>query len=172
MTAEDVIELYNLFEENGIETWIDGGWGIDALIGHQTRDHNDLDIAIRHSKVGKLRELLEARGYKDVPRDDTRDCNFVMGDSEGREVDIHTSEFDENGKNIFGVAYPKESWTGTGTINGQTVKCIAPEWVIKFHEDYEPDADDLKDIKVLCEALGLKPPKSYIGKPGFETKAG
>ena len=33
--------------------------------------------------VHKLRELLETRGYKDVPRDDTHDCNFELGDDQG-----------------------------------------------------------------------------------------
>ena len=33
MTAEDVVALYGLLEELGIEIWIDGGWGVDALLG-------------------------------------------------------------------------------------------------------------------------------------------
>lgn len=45
MESNDVVKLYKLFEENGIEVWIDGGWGIDALLGEQTRPHQDLDIA-------------------------------------------------------------------------------------------------------------------------------
>ncbi len=113
MQAEDVIKLYNLLQENYIEVWIDGGWGIDALIGNQTRLHKDLDIAINHKDKPKLRELLEARGYKDVERDDTSDWNFVLSDGE-REIDIHTFIFDDKGNNIYGTAYPKESLTGTG----------------------------------------------------------
>lgn len=31
--TKDVTEIYNLLEENGIQVYIDGGWGIDALIG-------------------------------------------------------------------------------------------------------------------------------------------
>jgi Aminoglycoside-2''-adenylyltransferase len=44
MTAKDAIELYKLFEQHGIKVWIDGGWGVDALLGHQTRKHDDLDV--------------------------------------------------------------------------------------------------------------------------------
>lgn len=51
MSAEDAIELYNLFRSHGITVWIDGGWGVDALLGRQTRHHEDLDIALRHSDV-------------------------------------------------------------------------------------------------------------------------
>ena len=65
-----------------------------------------------------LRGLLVARGYRDVPRDDTRDCNFVLGDRDGRLVDFHSFTFDEHGRNVFGVAYPLESLTGRGSIGG------------------------------------------------------
>ena len=41
MPAETVVELYQLFERNGIEIWIDGGWGVDALLSKQTREHPD-----------------------------------------------------------------------------------------------------------------------------------
>jgi lincosamide nucleotidyltransferase A/C/D/E len=79
MTANDVVEIVQLFNQNHLEVIIDGGWGVDALLGEQTRTHGDLDIAIQHKDVAQVRALLEARGYKDVPRDDTRDCNFVYG---------------------------------------------------------------------------------------------
>jgi lincosamide nucleotidyltransferase A/C/D/E len=113
-------------EQNDIEVYVDGGWGVDALLGEQTRKHEDLDIAVPHRFVPKLREILEARGYDDVSRDDTRDCNFVLGDDKGHLVDIHSYTFDENGKNIFGVAYEPHHLTGSGEINGYPVKCPPP----------------------------------------------
>lgn len=162
MEANDILNLYNLFEENGIEVWIDGGWGIDALLGKQTRPHKDLDIAIYHKDKPKLLKLLKDRGYKDVGRDDISDWNFVLSDGE-REIDIHTFIFDDKGKNIYGTAYPKESLTGSGTINGVSVKCIPPEWVIKFHAEakYEPKEKDIQDVNAICDKFGLELPKNY-----------
>ena len=133
MSEDAVIELIQLFEQNGLEIFIDGGWGVDALLGEQTRAHGDLDIALQHRDVPKLRELLEARGYKDVPRDDTRDCNFVMGDDKGHEIDFHSYTFDDHGTLIFGVEYPIDSLTGSGSIKGHPIKCISVEWAVKFH---------------------------------------
>lgn len=72
-TAEDAIELLQLLDQNSIKVHIDGGWGVDALLGEQTRSHSDLDIAIGHKDAAMVRTLLETRGYRDVPRDDTRD---------------------------------------------------------------------------------------------------
>src|SRR6266852_718171 len=120
MTAEDALELYALFEKNGIAVCVDGGWGVDALIGRQTRLHADLDIAIEHKDVPRVRELLEIRGYTDIARPDTRDCNFVLGDASGREVDVHSYTFDASGNLVYGIAYPPDSLMGTGTIDGHS----------------------------------------------------
>jgi len=49
MPAVKAVELYQMFEENGVEIWVDGGWGVDALLEDQTREHTDLDIAIDHT---------------------------------------------------------------------------------------------------------------------------
>lgn len=161
MEVKRVIELLELLRENNIDVIVDGGWGVDALLGKQTRPHNDLDIAVSHKDVSKLRELLRNKGYSDIPRDDTRECNFVLGDKEGNQVDIHSYLFDENGNNIFGVLYLPEHFTGTGTINGYSVKCISAEWAVKFHAGYEFDQSDYKDALALCKSFGIPLPLEY-----------
>jgi len=161
MPAADVVNLVRLCEENNIEIYIDGGWGVDALLEEQTRPHRDLDVALPHKFVPRLRELLEARGYKDIERDDTRDCNFVLGDDNGHQVDIHSYTFDEDGNNIFGVAYEPKHLTGTGIINGYPVKCIPADVMIEFHSGYELDEDDYHDVKALCEKFGFDLPDEY-----------
>jgi AcrR family transcriptional regulator len=161
MRGDAVVELMQLFDWYGIEVFVDGGWGVDALLGEQTRPHGDLDIALQHQDVPKLRALLEARGYKDVPRDDTRDCNFVMGDDQGHEIDFHSYTFDAQGKLTFGVAYPLESLTGHGSIQGYPVKCISVEWMVKFHSGYQLDEDDYHDVSALCERFAIALPAEY-----------
>jgi len=44
MTAGDVLEIVDLLEGVGVESWVDGGWSVDALLGEQTRPHEDLDL--------------------------------------------------------------------------------------------------------------------------------
>jgi lincosamide nucleotidyltransferase A/C/D/E len=161
MTAEDVFVLMKLFEENQIEVIIDGGWGVDALLGEQTRSHADLDIAMPHKYVPQIRAILELRGYKDVLRDDTRECNFVLGDELGHLVDIHTYTFDAQGNLIFGIPYPFDSLTGHGSIGGYPVRCISPEWLVKFHTGYKLDENDNHDVKALCLCFGIEKPAEY-----------
>lgn len=170
----DVVELYQLLENEGIKVWLDGGWGVDALLGEQTRPHADIDIVIQQKDVPKLRELLEARVYKDVDRDDTSPWNFVMGDSKGHEVDIHAIVFDESGNGLYGpvekgVMFPAASLTGTGKLNGYSVRCISPEYVVKFHSGYELKEKDFKDVIAICEKFKIELPKEYRKKSKGKT---
>jgi lincosamide nucleotidyltransferase A/C/D/E len=161
MTAKDVIEIVNLLNQNDIEVIIDGGWGVDALLEKQTRTHADLDVAVEHKDVPNIRALLEAKGYHEVPWGDTWECNFVLGDDSGHLFDVHSCTFDKAGNNVFGVKYPYDSLKGSGSINGLPVKCITPEWIVKFHSGYKLDENDYHDVKLLCNRFGIEIPKEY-----------
>ena len=167
MTAQAVIEFVKLLNTHKIEVWIDGGWGVDALLGKQTRLHADLDIAVLHADVPHIRALLAARNYQEVPRDDTRECNFVLGDDAGHLIDVHSFTFDSAGKIVFGVEYPYASLRGTGSIDGIPVKCITPEWMVKFHSGYQLDENDYHDVKLLCQHFRFELPAEYAD---FELK--
>jgi len=142
MTAADVISLYAELETLKIEVWVDGGWGVDALLGEQTRCHQDLDIVVQQQDVPRLRQLLEQQGYREIKVEEARPWNFVLGDGTGREIDLHVILLDAHGNGLYGpavngVMYPAASLTGTGSIKGRTVRCISPEWMVKFHSGYK-----------------------------------
>lgn len=161
MSAEDLLEILTLFEQNQIEVILDGGWAVDALLGEQTRPHDDLDIAMPHRFVPLARSLLEASGYTDVPRTDTRDCNFVLGDAKGHLIDFHTYTFDENGQLVFGLPYPPNSLTGIGSVLGRSVRCITPQWLVQFHTGYAIDENDYRDVSLLCTHYHMELPSEY-----------
>ena len=58
MGAATLRQVVEQLEENGVEVWLDGGWGVDALLGRETREHDDLDLVaeLRHSV--RIVELL------------------------------------------------------------------------------------------------------------------
>lgn len=164
MTSEDVVQLYELLGEAGIDVWIDGGWAVDALLGDQTRAHEDLDVVIQVKDVARVRALLADRGYRDVERDDTRDWNFVLGDDEGRLVDIHAIVFDAEGNAIYGpeelgILYP--ALTGHGLIAGYPVKCTSPDSIVKFRRGYSLRERDVHDVSLLCRRFGIPLPEEY-----------
>lgn len=166
MKAEEVIALYKLFEKNGIKVWLDGGWGVDALLGKQTRSHGDIDIVVQEKDIPEIRQMLENKGYKDVSRDDTRTWNFVLGDGNGHEVDVHVVVLDSEGNGIYGPkengeAYPANSLVGKGKINDVEVRCLTAEYQVKSHTGYKISEKDLKDVKALCDRFNVQYPKEY-----------
>jgi len=95
-----------------------------------------------------------------------RDWNFVLGDAYGREIDVHVIVFDSQGNGIYGPKengemYPAASLTGTGLIEGRAVRCISPEWVLKFHSGYELKDKDFRDVYALCAKFGIDLPAEY-----------
>ena len=166
MTSHDVIDLYLCLERLGVNIWIDGGWCVDALLGEQSRPHSDLDIAIEQKDLPKFRELVQERGYKAIKVGIARDWNFVLGDEQGREIDVHVIVLDGQGDGIYGPPengekYPAGSLRGNGVIEGRAVRCISPGWMVKFHSGYELKEKDFRDVSALCRKFAIDLPPEY-----------
>jgi lincosamide nucleotidyltransferase A/C/D/E len=166
MTSVDVIELHTTLRKLGVEIWIDGGWGVDALLGEQTRSHSDLDIAIEERDVPMLCQFLQTRGYRYIKIKEARAWNFVLGDDNGREVDVHVIVFDDRGNGLYGPPekgemYPAASLTGTGKIQGHPVRCISSEWAVKFHSGYQLKEKDFQDVSAICRKFSIDLPIAY-----------
>ena len=166
MNAHDVCDLLQLMTDEGIHIWLDGGWAVDACLGSETRHHGDLDIVIERSDVPAAVASLQRRGYGPVPRQDTRAWNFVLGDDAGHLVDFHVIVLDEQRRGLYGPPengdlYPAEALRGRGSINGRSVDCIAPEWLVRFHTGYEIDETDRADVGALCARFGIPLPLEY-----------
>lgn len=168
MKAEDVIRLLGRLGENALDVWIDGGWAVDALLGRETRPHDDLDVVVEDRDVERLRELLAEDGYRPVPREDTSPWNFVLGDDAGRKVDVHVIVLDAHGDGRYGpseqeAVFPAASLVGTGTIAGRAVRCISAEFMVRFMAPWQDVRGEpyAKAIAALCEAYGLeRPPRN------------
>ena len=81
-------------------------------------------------------------------------------------MDFHVILLDQQGRGVYGPAengefYPAEALAGTGSVNGRTVACITPEWVVRFHTGYEVDATDRADVLALCERFDIPIPDEY-----------
>ena len=158
--AEKVVELYQLFEDNGVKIWVDGGWGVDALLEEQTREHADLDIAIDQRDEAKMRELLDQRGFKVVQTNDKTAWNYVLGDGQSN-IDVHVFGFNDAGKNVYGTKYHKDSLTGAGKINDQTIRCIDPKWMVQFHTRHKLSDTDRHDVRLLCTKFDIPLPEEH-----------
>ncbi|HEY8802351.1 MAG TPA: hypothetical protein VIN00_04680 [Candidatus Dormibacteraeota bacterium] len=164
MTAEDVLEIIDWLEQQGVEVWLNGGWGVDALLGRQTREHQDLDLTISAKDRGAYSLAMQALGFGTYRTDN--DFNWVVIDSKGRLVDVHLVDFGKTvmntaGENTYGPAglpFEVGSLDGRGTIAGITVKCETAEFQVRGHTRYPPDATDYEDVLALCRAFGIEIP--------------
>lgn len=47
----DVKQILQFAIDAEIKVFLDGGWGVDALLGYQSRAHNDIDIFVRKETI-------------------------------------------------------------------------------------------------------------------------
>ncbi|MBY8882100.1 nucleotidyltransferase domain-containing protein [Actinacidiphila acidipaludis] len=159
MTAEDVLSVVAVARQAGADIWIGGGWGIDALLGEQTRPHRDVDLMHRQEQESALVAALAAAGFTETL--DWRPVRFVVSHPDGREIDLHPLVFADDGSALQasldpGVpfAYPASCFV-TGTIGGTTVPCLSAEQQVFFHQGYDPSDRDLHDMARLRERFGI-----------------
>jgi hypothetical protein len=55
--------LAGLFERDRIDYWLFGGWAVDFHVGHVTREHADIDIAVWQADLEAIGALLVADGW-------------------------------------------------------------------------------------------------------------
>ncbi|MEV7805814.1 hypothetical protein AB0O28_22985 [Microbispora sp. NPDC088329] len=166
MDAATVSGIYRHLAGNGVRIWIDGGWCVDALLGEQTREHPDLDVALDRKDEERFIEHMKGLGYTRRRDDSDSAWNYVVTDDRGRGIDVHVFEYDESGRIVYGVAYPYGSLTGQGVINGHAVDCVAPEWMFAFKTAYPPAEKDLKDVHALSETFGFAIPPTHRRSAG------
>ena len=160
ITIDKVHWFLDLFDELDIKVWIDGGWGVDALLGECTREHSDLDIIISWEDSAILTEALFAHGFVDIYTDDRKDRNFVMGHQSHGKIDFHVVELTADGGAIYG---PEEiDWIITqselnavGFIGGREVRCLSVDYQVRSHSGYTLQDTDFADLRALQERYGV-----------------
>lgn len=163
MQGSEVLRVLGALDAAGIQAAITGGWGIDALLGRQTRLHSDVDLGLSVDDVEVAIEALRRSGYRVV--DDQRPARLSLASQDGQ-VDLHPIRFDESGRGLqtgFGETfeYPPGSLEEEGRIEGQKVRCGTPELQVTFHLGYEPKLHDRQDMKALAETFHMALPPDY-----------
>lgn len=164
-SAQDVGWFLDLCESLGVDVWIDGGWGVDALLGRQSRPHADLDIMVQWKHLDALVTALRDKGFSDVHTDDHSAWNFVLGDQSGRLIDFHVFAFDGDralyGRTEKPVVLRSSVYSGTGSIGGRLVKCMTAEFQVASHSGYRLKDNDFADVSALCQKFGVELPAEY-----------
>lgn len=160
MTAAAVSAILSVLRRAGVEVWVGGGWGVDALLGAQTRPHRDLDLMHRREQEPAVIAALAEAGY--VETLDGRPVRFVVADRYGHEIDLHPLAFLPDGSARQASSapgadfeYPAACFV-TGTIQGSAVPCLSARQQVYFHQGYEPTDRDRHDMARLRHAFGLE----------------
>jgi lincosamide nucleotidyltransferase A/C/D/E len=161
MTAGDVLRVLRAPEDQDVTVWLsDGGWGVDALLGKQTRPHNDLDVIVSLDHVATPRSVLGNHGFRLV--EGQPPLCFVLADDDGHTMDVHSVIFDEQGNGHYTMAgdqvwvYPAAGFAATGVINGQPARCLTAEVQVLCHTGYRLREVDFHDMWALHRRFGVR----------------
>jgi lincosamide nucleotidyltransferase A/C/D/E len=163
ITAEEVLAVLDRLAEAGVRAWVDGGWGVDALVGKQTRSHEDLDLVIDVTAVSRLVDELVNDGFEAIR--DWRPTAIALRHPDGRQLDLHpvTLTADGGGDQIQrdGVRRWHYARPVVGRIGGRSVECCSVQTQVDAHLGYEPDDLDRQDMAVLGEVFNVMLPPPY-----------
>ena len=124
MPAARAVETLDRLSAAGVEAVVVGGWGVDALVGEQSRVHRDLDLFLARRDMGAAVEALSRLGYEEWFREPSPDPFgdhdlagevIVLRDPALRVVDLHPVRL-EDGLEIT-----------QGTIGARRVLCLTAE---------------------------------------------
>lgn len=175
MTAEKLIKIHNDLEALGVDMILDGGWGVDALLGKQTRDHKDVDFFIDESNLEKVKKYFTDNGYKPSETEPSTAWHFLLENTDTI-VDIHVLDIDENGDGWYGpkennAIFKAESLSGNGNINGVKFRSLTPEYRVECltkafgvitRTGYTLKDSDYEDIAKLCKQFNIEMPEEYL----------
>jgi lincosamide nucleotidyltransferase A/C/D/E len=167
MPADEVLRVLSALDAHGAGAVVGGGWGVDALVGRQTREHSDLDLWL---SAADFEPFVVAAGELGIDRltpwPGDRPWNFVVTDGALLRIDLHLHEpVDDDevhyGSAVGGARFPRAALQGSGVIGGRDVRCESLPWSLRWHQDHAPRDVDRHDVTRLCELAGLPVPHGY-----------
>lgn len=60
--SSEVMAILDELDRRGVRFVVVGGWGVDALVGEQTRLHRDLDLLVAADRCDEVVGWLADRG--------------------------------------------------------------------------------------------------------------
>lgn len=155
-TKENLMDVLDLLDRLNIKYWIDGGWGVDILLGKQNRVHRDIDVNFDGKYSDLLLEVLEKRGYAITT--DWRPARIELYHPELGYLDIHPFVLNGNGTakqaDLNGGWYSfEETYFSEAAFEGRIISCMSVQAQRLFHSGYEQREVDVIDMKNLVKLL-------------------
>lgn len=159
VTQDDLFKVLDLMDKTGIRYWLDGGWGVDVLVGKQTRMHRDVDINFDSQHTEELLLVLERNGYEIIT--DWSPVRIELYHPKLSYIDIHPFVISDDGRvkqaDLEGGWYEFEAdYFGDAIYQERRISCISAKGQKVFHTGYELREVDKHDIKNIEKVLSSK----------------
>ena len=149
------------------QVYLDGGWGVDALLKRESRIHNDIDLFVELKHYHDYIYVIKQHGFEEVNTDYTTDGHTVWKDDKQRIIDLHCFEFTDDGIVYEGDIFPSKTFSGIGKVGDITVSCIEPLSQVMLHLGYGTLLNDINLISrhkfehlIIDEAQNIKNSRS------------
>jgi lincosamide nucleotidyltransferase A/C/D/E len=125
-----VLKVLGALDDAGVPYWLRGGWGVDALVGTQTTEHEDVDLVIDDKACARAVDALGDLGFSPwfaVDVDEPLGSRIVLHDHPvaGRVVDFQPLDISRGH-----VAFT------TGVIENRPVPCVVLESHLAAYSTY------------------------------------
>ena len=151
----------DVLDAAGISAWLFGGWGLDARIGHVTREHGDVEFWVERINADRSKALLVRAGANALAtQPPTEACEFTWGDT-----DFSTAYFDRLSNGAFSQPdgrwsdwlFPPDSFEEEAvTLEGFPVLAMSNAGMLAMKEQYPQLRNgrpwrpkDIADIRML-----------------------
>lgn len=167
MGVGEVLGVLEVLDRAGVPCWLVGGWGVDALLGAQTRKHPDLDLAVERPYLEPALQALQGDGFTIRQRETLPNwmpTMIVLRDERRRWIELMAVDVCSPGKDSrpedMRFRYADDSFT-TGSLDGHAVRCLAPSVQLLFHSGYPARDTDRHDVRLLTARFGLPTPEGF-----------
>lgn len=152
MPAAKVLALLDLITAEGIQVYVAGGWGVDALAGQQTRRHYDLDLLADADpvQVARAGDVLKREGYRQAGTEHNPGLPMpwrqLWQHDDGYSVEVLPAPLAD--PPFGGMPFGGTPFT-LGIIEGQPVPCLSAALQLALHTGYPPRPVDAADTDLL-----------------------
>jgi 2'-5' RNA ligase len=187
MPVTDVLRIVTALEAEGVTYWLGGGWGVEALLGFESREHSDLDLVVDDHDVSLpgVTRALATVGY--VWRSTDQGAVWLpyrstYENSRGRHVEVLGIDW-----YVLEAAWSllrptpeppgatpqqrKDRCFSTGLLAGRPVPCLSREAQLLFHSGYVLRSPIVSDVRHL-QTLSADKTSSYVAGAEHVITAG
>ena len=154
----------NVLSSAGISAWLFGGWGLDARIGHITREHGDIEFWVELVHAERSKAVLVAAGATALAtQPPTESCEFTWDGT-----DFSTAYFTRQPNGGFSQPdgrwsdwlFPPDSFVDEAVmLDGSPVLAMSSAGMLAMKEQYPhlrnggpwrpKDIEDIETLRAL-----------------------